>query len=287
MFAMIKDFDTTTDVHPSLESQMARLALESGVINNVIETFRNTIPALTLDLVEKFKAFKADTETDTNTQVIRAEFGKLKVKLVHADFVRLNDTLVSVPEGFKGNLLEYVESLGGMAAEIFQQANKTLGEYNFALSAFITNKESKVSLKDYSDLFIRVKTVREKMTEQIAAHFDPNSNLPKQKLGSVIDRIGDLEKLTQACEKLHGQFKGQNLREVSESVRKSVDLLNIIVNSAKEDGFTEISGNAALNISTGAYEVAKYVEFIAIYRFRVEQLFSTVEKLLSDLQETV
>jgi hypothetical protein len=42
-----------------------------------------------------------------------------------------------------------------------------------------------------------------------------------------------------------------------------------------------------MNISTGAYELGRYVEFIAIYRFRVEQVVSTIEKLMKTLETII
>lgn len=285
MFAMIKDFDT--DVLPSLESQMARLALEAGVINNVIETFKNTVPALTAGLLEKYKSLVVGEDLQSHVQQVKLEFGKLKVKLPHTSFVQAGENLVSVPEGFRGDLLSYVETLSNMAVDVFQEANKTLGEYNFALSAFITNKESKISLKDHTDVFVRVKERREKFTEQLGVYFDPNSNLPKLKLKDVVGRLGDLEQLVHGVDKLNVQRKSQNIKDVSAAVKKSLDMLNLIVTDTKDNGMSQISGNAALNISTGAYEIGKFVEFIAIYRFRVEQLVSCVEKLMVDLETNI
>jgi hypothetical protein len=276
MFAMIKDFDT--DVLPSLESQMARLALEAGVINNVIETFKNTVPALTAGLLEKYKSLVVGEDLQSHVQQVKLEFGKLKVKLPHTSFVQAGENLVSVPEGFRGDLLSYVETLSNMAVDVFQEANKTLGEYNFALSAFITNKESKISLKDHTDVFVRVKERREKFTD---------SNLPKLKLKDVVGRLGDLEQLVHGVDKLNVQRKSQNIKDVSAAVKKSLDMLNLIVADTKDNGMSQISGNAALNISTGAYEIGKFVEFIAIYRFRVEQLVSCVEKLMVDLETNI
>lgn len=286
MRAMTLDFDTKTTM--SLESQMQHLALEASVVSNVIETFKSIIPNLADSIYNQYKSF---SQNDDNVRVIvedaKLTFGKLKLKLPHASFVSQSKLLVSVPEGFVGNLLAYSLTLSNMSNAVFSEANKTLGEYNFALSAFISNKESKISLKDHTDIFVRTRTRREELTSNITTFFPKDSDLSKAYLGDVIHRFGDLETLLHSVERLNNQRKEHNLAAVSESVKKSLDLLNIIINDSKNNGIAQVSGAAAQNISQGAYEIGKYVEFITVYRYRVEQLVSTIEKLMKSLEENI
>lgn len=277
------------DVTFSLESQMSRLTLESSVTGNVIDTFKNTVPLLAESLFTQFKSLSSDKDDELKNELIEAKLvlGKLKVKLPHASYLNQTKTLVSVPEGFKGNLLDYVNTLTGMSVELFQEANKTLGEYNFVLSAFITNKENKISLKDHTDLFLRIKARREKLTEEIAHYFPKNNDLSKAYLGEVIHRFADLEVLVTGVDRLNVQRKQQNIKDVSDSVKKCLDLLKVVIDDSKNNGMVQVSGAAAMNISNGAYEIGKYVEFIALYRFRVEQVVSTVEKLLKTLDSSI
>lgn len=279
------DFDTAPTI--SLESQYARLALEASVLDNVIETFRTIIPSLTSKISNIQNAFKADDEVTIQFKTIKSNYAVLKSKVQHATYTDYNRTLVSVPEGFKGDLLEYVTSLTDMANEIFQEANKTLGEYNFALSAFITNKESKISLKDHSDLFLGIQRRREELTDRINKFFPDGSNLPRAYMVDTLKRFSDLEPLIKTTEKLNDERKKQNLKELSNLVDKSTDLLNIIVKNSEDESIQVISGNAAMNISKGAYELGKFVEFVAFYRFRVTQAVTSVNKLIEQLNNIV
>lgn len=286
MRAMTLDFDTEPTM--SLESQMQLLALEASAISNVIETFSSIIPNLADSIYSQFKSLsQSDDNVRVKVEDAKLTFGKLKVKLPHASFISQSKTLVSVPEGFVGNLLAYCATLANMSNAVFSEANKTLGEYNFALSAFISNKENKTSLKDHTDLFVRTRTRREEMTAQIKQFFPKDSDLSKAYLGDVIHRFSDLETLLHSVEKLNNQRKEHNLSAVSDSVKKSLDLLKIIIDDTKNNGIAQVSGAAAQNISQGAYEIGKYVEFISIYRYRVEQLVSTIEKLMKSLEENI
>lgn len=285
MRAMLFDFDTPSTL--SLESHMARLSLEANAIGNVIDSFRNLLPSLSDKLRTQFDALVTEDSLKDEVNELKLTFGKLKVKLPHASYVNYSKTLISVPEGFQGNFLEYVTTLSDMSQDVFQEANKTLAEYNFVLSAFITNKENKISLKDHSDLYKAVKVKREKLSDRIAAYFPQDSNTSKAYLGDAIRRFADLDTLVHAVEKLNQQRKNQNIKDISEAVKKCVDLLKIIVEDTQNNGIVKVSGNAALNVSEGAYEIGKYVEFIAVYRFRVEQVVSSVEKLMKTLDTII
>lgn len=285
MTAMTLDFVSDTGI--CVDRQMRRLALEASAISNVIETFKDTLPSLAERLFQQFTSLNTTDDKKDEVQDIKLKFGKLKVKLPHASYLNYSKTLISVPEGFKGNLLDYVKVLSDMSTEIFQEANKTLGEYNFVLSSFITNKENKISLKDHTDLFVRIQRRREKMTTEIGSFFQSGNNVPKAYLSTAIARFNDLEVLVQSVEKLNQQRKNQNINDISAAVKKSLDLLKIIIDDTENNGIAKVSGNAAMNISSGAYELGKYVEFIAIYRFRVEQVVSTVEKLMTTLDTII
>lgn len=275
------DFDSNPKV--SLESQLQRLALEASAVSNVIDTFKGIVPSLAEKLREVYASLKSDDDLSRELKNTRNKFGDVKSKFAHASFLNYSKTAVSVPEGFKGNLLDYIQVLAGMSQEIFLEANKTLGSYNFALAAFISNKESKTSLQDHSHLFHQVAKRREELNDRLKPFFPTTSNLSKNYLGDVISRFADVEALVAQSEKLNQQRKSQNIKDITEAVKKSVDMLDIIIEDTQSNGVAKVSGAAAMNISQGAYELGKYVEFIAIYRYRVEQALTAVGSLVESL----
>lgn len=285
MLATIKGFEHGHGL--SLESQMARLNLEAFSLGNVISSFKATLPTLTDTLKTQFTSLVNHDDVSDQVKDAKLHFGRLKVKLPYASYLNYSKTLISVPEGFKGDLLAYAQALNKMGPEIYQEANKTLGEYNFVLSSFITNKENKISLKDHTDLFVRVKQRRERLTEELNHFFKAESNLSKQYLGDAVGRFADLETLVSSVDKLRMEHQSANVRDISEAVKKSIDLLQVIVEDTEKNGIAQVSGNAAMNISQGAYELGKYVEFVSIYRFRIEQMVSTIRKLVTKLEEVI
>jgi hypothetical protein len=271
----------------SLESQLQRLALEATAIANVIDTFKSIVPALSERLHSVYSSLKSQDDLSKEVTQAKISLRQVKPKFAHANYLSYSKTLVSVPEGFKGNLLDYVHMLAEMAPEVFAEANKTLGSYNFALAAFITNKEDKTSLQDHTHVFKQVAERREALNVQFGVFFPKATSLSKAYLGEAISRFADVDVMVQEIEKLNTQRKNQNIKEISESVKKCVDLLDIIVQDTQHNGIAKVSGAAAMSISEGAYEIGKYVEFIAIYRYRVEQAIASATKLVQTLERVL
>lgn len=279
------DFDHKTTL--SLESQLEHLALESEVVANVIETFKSVIPSLTSKLTTIFSSFAPEETYASEVKDVKKLYDEVKVKIPHAKFVNYSKTLISVPEGFKGNLIDYTTVLLSISNDVFQEANSVLSQYNAILSSFITNKEDKISLKDHTEFFSKLTKKREALNEQMTAFFPERSALSKTYLSDVLSRFGDVEELVALTEKLSDSRKKHSIKDIATGVKKSTDLLDIIVHDVQTKGMNSISGNAAMNISEGAYELGKYVEFISIYCYRTEQLVTTVLKLMETIERVI
>lgn len=280
------DFEQGTSL--SLESQLNRLAFEHTFLDNAIGSLRDIVPNL-LDRLKNIYTNIASFNDDASTGIraIRSDYNKVKARVALASYVNYNKMLISVPEGFDGKIINYTETLIDISPFVFEDAHRVLSEYCFFLSAFITNKENKLALKDHTGSFKVLDKRREQLTEEISKYFPNKSDNPKQYLGNCFDRFADVDVFVDRIEKLGNQLKRQNVKEISFSVKKSVDLLDIIIKDIQTNGTSKVSGSAALNISQGAYAVAQYVEFIAMYRFKVEQMVSTCEKLIKKFEEVL
>jgi hypothetical protein len=277
-------FDDLTQV--SLESQLERLAIESNVLANVIDTFRNIIP----NLKHQIDEIKVKLTSGNNSNTIKhceTLFKHISPKIKYANYTNYSHTLVSVPEGFKGNFLEYINVLNKIVPEVYTEANKILGEYCFALSTFITNKEDKISLKDHTNLFHRINEHREQTVNTLSVFFPTTNPQSKQYLGNVIGRFYELEQLVDSLKFLDKVHSDQNLNKITSQVNTCCDLLDIVIKNSQKEEMNTISGNAAKNISEGAYAVGKYIEFVSVVRFKTEQAIVSVERLMETLDKVI
>lgn len=270
----------------SLESQLERLAIESNVLGNVIDTFRSIIPNFKHQIDEIKVKLTSDNKSNT-VKHCESLYKHLSPKLKYANYTNYSHTLVSIPEGFKGNFLDYITTLNKVVPEVYNEANKILGEYCFALSTFITNKEDKISLKDHTHLFHRVNQHREQILNQLSVFFPTNNPQSKQYLSNVIGRFVELEQLVDSLKNLDKVHNDQNLNKITSQVNTCCDLLDIVIVNSQKQEMNTISGNAAKNISEGAYAIGKYIEFVAVVRFKTEQAIVSVERLMETLDKVI
>lgn len=271
----------------SLESQIERLALEAGVVANVIETFRNIIPNLSHEMHQFYDRLVAKDEIDNVIVELNDSYKTLEKKLPDATYTNLKDIVVSVPEGFKGNMLDYLKFLQHLSDNLFKDANSILGGYRSVLATFISNKEDKVSLQDYTDTYRRVKKQREEVVEQIKKFYPGTATNSKKRLSDVVERLSEVHPMVDLARKMNSDRHQQNLKQVSTVTRECVELLDILVKEVQDKGTERVSGSAAKNIAEGAYEIGRFVELIAIHRTMVTQAVVSVERIATQLKNVI
>ncbi len=278
MRLMDSTWDTTQNL--SLESQLERISLESDVLANLIETFKTTIP----NFLGQLKSVSAHfAETGREQAKINIDLSKKERQVIeaasHIDYLNFGERLISVPEGFKGDLLKYSVLLNKIVTEAYQAQNTILSEYNTILSSFISNKEDKISLKDHTAFFERIQKRRAELTKELSNFSNSTTGVSKAKFKSVVSRMGDVQALYEEANKLSKLHSAAKLNEIQNAVNHSVDLLDIIIKGVLDGKTTNVSPNATQNIAKGAYEVAKYVEFVGVVYFDVTVFLNTLDGL--------
>lgn len=262
---------------------MRTLSLESEVISNVIDTFRNLVPGVTFKIKELLGTFGKDIGQKSIFDFTdKSKIAREKTKQL--DYGIYHKTVITVPEGFKGSFVEYVIVLNKILPHLFSNSNELLGEYNFVLSSFITNKESKTSLKDHTTLYKQAAKIRESVIQEINKFYTTNDKSVVY-LGDVIERFSDLDILSTEVRKLEKLHNDQNLDDLKKVVDKSVGLLDIIIKDVQSNDISNVSGAAAKNISEGAYEIAKLVELLSLINFRTTQFLVSVDRLYETISE--
>lgn len=272
----------------SLDLQLEHLALEASVSFNMAGGLKSIIPGL-LDqistvssVINNFLASDKQTESKINLTADQ----KLAVqKLKAVSLLNYGDIGVMTPENFKGNLHQYVVALLTLSPKVYGSINELLGEYNGILSSFITNREDKTTLKTHEAFFRRIQRARIERENAIKHFFPKVTGKSRLPMKEVLSRVAEFETLLVDINKLSHTQQNQNLGQVSNMVQQSTDLLNIIHKSIKEDTKMVVGPEATMNISKGAFEVAKEVEHLATYHYQVSVAIAVVKAFCTTIIE--
>jgi hypothetical protein len=272
----------------SLESHLQQIAMEGNFLTNMITTFRTALPAFVSKLRDVNMAFFNKTgQAKLVPLTLSSNDRNILDHMDMLDFLIFGDTYVMVPENFKGNLNAYAKELSRVAEAVFRMENKALQEYNMILSSFITNKDDKISIKDHTAFFTRVRNEREDLMGDLNKFFKNNNNKTRAPLRSVMQRFKDVEPFLEATTALTSTQNKASLDKIHNATNQCADLLDIIIKSMSEGKMDNISPEAANNIATGAYEIGKYVEFVSLVYFRISVLIAVGKSLLQDIADGV
>lgn len=277
----------------NIKNQLEALSLEAINIANVIEVFKGILPDLvgkikqTLESIPKYTDIIHKNKLTSDIKLINSLNKELSDKIKLTNYVDRRELLISVPEGFKGNLVDYTILLNGLTSKIYPEANKLLTEYKFIISGFLTNKDQKISLKDYTTFFNSIKRQRENFTSDVSEFFTNNSSTSRAKLGSVINKFSDLDIIIKNVTEANIVRKDNILSDISQSTNEITKVLDTIIDRVSKGDISNISGASAKNLAEGAYEIAKYIEFVSIFNYKVEQATATLLNLLSQLNEEI
>ena len=280
----LAQFVQTQEPTVSLESMLEVIALESGVMANMLETFKKVVPSFLLKLKETNQFLSNNLEEQDKLRLSLSGKEKSAIsRAKHLDYLTFGDRVISIPENFKGDFIKYAVQLNAVATAAYQTQSLVLLEYNQILSSFLTNKEDKISLKDHTTFFNRIKAEREGYAHKLAAFRNEKTGVTKTRFRSVISRMADVEALVNETSKLTSQHSKAKLHDIHRTVNESVDLLNMIIEGIQDGTISNISPNATMNISQGAYEVAKYVEFVGVVYFDITVFLNCVENMIDAL----
>lgn len=273
-----------SDEQKTPEYYMRVIAVESGVVANMITTFREMLPSFKNSIETAISSLNPYT-ADIHDKYICAssDYKTLEKKLPHLNYLTVGQIMVSVPENISCSLLTMAETLDKMLPELYKGALDILGDYNVFLASFITNKEIKISVKDYSAFYKGIKERREALIKELAACYANQNTRDALRLKHVVDRLSDIPTIVGICDRLAKQRHTFGLERIDKEVNKSITLLNIII---RDTGDVEkVSGISAANLSNGAYEVAKYIEFMGVFYYKITALNKSVEQIVASLNK--
>lgn len=272
----------------SLEHRVDRIALEASFLTNAVHSLKNVVPNLTSTFTNLVTGFKTQ-EFNHNQDILKKvskEASDIASSISYNDISNLDRYLVTIPEGFDGNLLTYTEMLLKITPSSYDLVNNALTDLNMYLSKFISNSDTKSSSKDILKTFEEYSKQREGINKAIAAFFSDKDIRSKAYFTDVVYQLSELDKLYKKSCDIADIVSPGKARGLESKVKETVRLLNMVHDSLVNDE-SKVSGQAAKNIAKASYEVAKCVEFIGIYHFKVEQVVGCTANLMKELHRVL
>ena len=269
MKSLVQDMLAPTS-HNAIETNLLMLRQE-GVMSDFVSRFKNTMVGIYSGITNSLSqlindSYDVSNRTAKKNQATLEDFQKKENRF---NFVVHADTLVPIPDGFKGNWLVYSTTVAANRQALITQALNSLEDFNTYLASFIGDKDSKIALQDKGREFKHLQKLREDQ-EKAFQQFFSSGNQQRAKLSMVFESKSEI---AQACDTSIQNWKNVSqvgLQQIHERCNEVARKMERVINMMSKQGDVQVSKQALLNLSEGGYEVARQIEHLAKYIARSE-----------------
>lgn len=305
----MKNFNRFTPVEPtalsrsSMEGVIKRIALESQFSGNLIELFRDQIPGFYLNVKNQADSLYGVASQLFDNKSTEEDFSKLGYfsqeqfniisddvisKLPAYSYTAISSTVIYIPENFSGDLLDYMQFMVRNDEKVIYEASlNLLSVYETILADFLSNKDSKVSLISHDHLYKKAVKTTEDLGDTHKKFFPLNTNKSRARLGDCFSRLADVQEFSKLYPNLLSTFNKAPVKAIKQASDRCVSLLALVCDAAQKEDVKEISAATTRNIASGAYEMGKLLEMLAVHRMRHMQLLKVSSQTIKAIRDVL
>ncbi len=272
-----------TEDYKQHQKELARfkeitISLESNMFSDMVGQMSGLLSDIGNVLSNKLKDINYYINgLPEDPKVFFEQLNYLESKLDKINYVDVKDKIVPVPQGFKGEYISYIEALLPIIKETKEHIKEVLADYTTLVSSIINNGSDKIILKDYNELYKKIQDSRVKIDNEYKKFFSGNQAVAK--VGELIASMGQLKELNKKLEVLILSVDKQELTIMNDGVNNVHNLLNILISSIKENKIV-VNKADTIDLSNGAYELASYLESVAMTYYSINEIINRVKDLI-------
>lgn len=263
-----------------------RLSLESDE-QGLISFFKTTIPDIVVNVKEainKVNALKPFVRLEKEkASETRQHFIQLKSKFNGMEYARYEKSLISCPENFSGYYIDYLQMLISQSKSYTPTVIDTIAKYQSFLSSFVTNREIRTSLQSHNSLIQAQDRSNKDLLKNIKEFFPTNNGKSKTYFGKVVQRMGELDDISELVMELDKQERAIEIEKVLSMVNRCVELLDLLKEYAASNEIKDISKSSLEMLADGAWIIAESVECLAVLKTKQTQIIFKAEEMFDQL----
>lgn len=262
------------------------LSHESLSMPDSFSVLTNFIPKIVTSINEGISFLKARIagEGTAGASGFREAMTDVDKYTVNKDFIEYRQVLMTVPEGFSGHLLDYLKALQDIAFKHIKDTHKSLEEYRVTLGSVLNSPDFRKNLQLHNRF---VNDIEKSVTDSkavIAKFITPTRMTSRQKIGTVITRFSEMNPIIAEATRLMEFQNSYDYRRLNNQVAEICQFLDLIKKGIDDKEIENLSPAMVRNIADGAFEIAKLVEFVAIYSYHTENALACVNNLVEQIK---
>ena len=266
-----------------------RLAMESSTLSNMVDSVAAFLPSIFNGVASTFSGFnkvEAEVKTVGTTAIdnLTRRENNLLSALNSTDFEDMTNFGVPVGVGFKGELVDYADTV--LTQQKYYEADtvKHLQEFYVYLSVLVSNKDARMSLKDQTRNYKAIEAERRGFDKNMQSFFGTSQTNTVQYTKGVKSH-GEfatyLSKLVAVC-RIDDKRERQAVKDLIEKISVVCDTL---ITQSKDGTITNLTPEVTKNIHEGMLTMAKLVESYGLFLHRRTELVASREQLIEKLEK--
>ena len=259
------------------------ISLEANMFSDTIGMLKNLITDINGNITNRLKDIKYYvTGLPEDPKVFFNDLDYLEHTLRNVSYIDVRDALIPIPENFVGNYLDYASRLIVLVRDANKDIEPLLKDYKTLIGSIINNGGSAIILKDYNALYQEAKKSKENIDSVLRDFLSGKKTVDK--LGNVLYNLNQLSTLDKSIFSLLSEIKVNDIVKLNKDVEDIHHMLGILLEDIGNQKII-LNQKDVSDIGNGAYELASYLESIAILYYsvhifvnRVKDLYTTVIK---------
>lgn len=242
----------------------------------MISVFQKYIPSFLSDLV----SIQERMTSLAKFTFLMGRQDKFEYKIEHMSPMEAAEIIISVPEGFRGNLVTYGHLLNDQLVQVHTEMFQVLGAINAYMSVFITNKTQQLTMRDASREFKDHERAYEAFNNARKVFFDARfSDVSKARLMTVFDNMKNMYQIEKVMEGMKKALARYDLETLSSKVRETSELATLLKKNIDDGQVDHITAPVMATISHGLYAAARFTELVSILNYDAQVYMSCMDKL--------
>ena len=267
----------------ALRIQKEIIAMEVFSTANVGDMLKRAFPVLVAEVKDLFGTIDPAAPAIPLPKDAKAFISEIKKHR----YLDISPLTAYVPAGLEATYDIYETKLRHAVEHCDGIFERVLNPYASYLSQLITNKEAQLETINKRAYHKQMELTRDEINKEIGSVFKKGSTVTQSSLGSVVSRNNDWEPVMQRVFLLSDRMNRIDRKALTKKITECSQLLDTLHGMIRRGEMMGVTPEVVENLSEGAYQVARELEFYSVTFYRVQALAESVNNTTASVMATL
>lgn len=264
----------------TISVQSSNLALEALSVSDMQAALSKIFPKMVGNFKEFLNSFNPSIpgiDLSVNDKVFMA-------KLKDVPYLDIEGLVVTIPEGMLVSYPEYVATLAEAADYVKEVQDVVLNKISLYLAMLISDPQRKFDTLGLQRELDKRSVKRDALIAKMTSQTDAASTQVKNKIGNVVQRNSDWEKVFTEFRSVARKLNSIDRRALEKKKVEIVQYLETITAKLSRGEFEGVTSEVTTSLGGSVLTAAKELEFVGFVMYRAVGCGQAINTAVSDIE---